>query len=52
LSICLWVEGGIVVQVGAHGLMQTPLELGGKLWPSVRYYALRCPMLLQNVIDV
>jgi hypothetical protein len=33
LPICLWVEGGTVVQVGAHGLMQTPPELGGKLYP-------------------
>jgi hypothetical protein len=44
LSISLWVESRTVVQVGAHGLMQTPPELGSNLWPSVGYYALWCPM--------
>jgi hypothetical protein len=38
------VEGGAVVQVGAHGLMQTPPELCGKLRPSVGHYTLWCPM--------
>ena len=52
LTICLRVVSGAVTQSSPNCLVNTLLELGHILRPSIRHYAHRGSVKLENVIHI